>query len=93
VWAILYQQLENHVIQPQVQRRAVDVHPFVVLVAVLFGATLLGVLGAIVAIPVAASIQIIVREWWGSRLAPPGPAEPPSPPPPAGPPGEEPAPA
>jgi predicted PurR-regulated permease PerM len=91
IWAILYQQLENHVIQPQVQRRAVDVHPFVVLVSVLFGATLLGVLGAIIAIPVAASIQIIVREWWGSRLAPAAPAEPPPPPAAGGPPGEEPA--
>ena len=91
IWSILYQQLENHVIQPQVQKRAVDVHPFIVLVAVLFGATLLGVLGAIIAIPVAASIQIAVREWWGSRLVPP--PEKPPPPPPPGQAGEEPAPA
>jgi predicted PurR-regulated permease PerM len=69
-WAILYQQIENHVIQPQIQRRAVDVHPFVVVVSVLFGATLLGVLGAIVAIPVAASIQIGLREWWQYRKEP-----------------------
>jgi predicted PurR-regulated permease PerM len=70
VWAIfsiVYQQLENTLIQPQIQRRAVNVHPFVVLVAVLFGSTLLGVLGALVAIPVAASIQIAVREWWDYR--------------------------
>ena len=44
-------------------------HPFIVLVAVLFGATLLGVLGALVAIPVAASIQIAIREWWDWRRA------------------------
>ncbi len=69
-WAIVYQQFENHVIQPQVQRRAVDVNPFVVVVSVLFGATLLGVLGAIVAIPVAASIQIALREWWQYRHEP-----------------------
>jgi predicted PurR-regulated permease PerM len=70
VWAIfsvVYQQLENTLIQPQIQRRAVDVHPFVVLVAVLFGSTLLGVLGALVAIPVAASAQIALREWWDYR--------------------------
>jgi predicted PurR-regulated permease PerM len=67
IWAIVYQQFENHVIQPQIQRRAVDVHPFVVLVAVLFGATLLGVLGALVAIPVAATIQIALREYWDWR--------------------------
>jgi predicted PurR-regulated permease PerM len=67
VWAIIYQQFENHVIQPQIQRRTVQVQPFVVIVAVLFGSTLLGILGAIVAIPVAASIQIAVREWWEWR--------------------------
>jgi predicted PurR-regulated permease PerM len=67
IWAVIYQQIENNVIQPQVQRRTVQVQPFVVLVAVLFGSTLLGVVGAIVAIPLAASIQIAVREWWSWR--------------------------
>lgn len=62
VYAIAYQQLENYVIQPQIQKRAVAVEPFVVLVAVLFGSTLFGVLGAILAIPAAASLQIGVRE-------------------------------
>ena len=51
IWAIVYQQLENTVIQPQIQRRAVDLHPFLVLVSVLFGATLFGVAGALLAIP------------------------------------------
>ena len=41
-----------------------NVNGFIVLVSVLFGATLLGVLGALVAIPIAASIQIVIREWW-----------------------------
>ena len=50
-------------IQPQIQKRTVNVQPFITIVAVLFGATLLGVLGALVAIPVAASIQILVREY------------------------------
>jgi predicted PurR-regulated permease PerM len=63
IWSIIYQQVENTVIQPRIQQRAVDVHPFVVLVAVLFGATLLGVVGALVAVPVAASLQIVLREW------------------------------
>jgi predicted PurR-regulated permease PerM len=67
IFSIVYQQLENTLIQPQIQKRAVNVHPFVVLVAVLFGSTLLGVLGALVAIPVAASIQIAIREWWDYR--------------------------
>src|ERR687895_1054324 len=68
VWAIVYQQLENNLVQPQIQKRTVDVQPFVVLTAVLFGSALLGVLGALVAIPVAASIQIVIREWWAWRL-------------------------
>jgi predicted PurR-regulated permease PerM len=67
VWAIVYQQIENNLIQPQVQKRTVNVNGFVVLVSVLFGATLLGVLGALVAIPIAASIQILIREWWHHR--------------------------
>jgi predicted PurR-regulated permease PerM len=90
IWAIVYQQFENHVIQPQVQKRTVHVHPFVTIVAVLFGATLLGVLGALVAIPVAASIQILIREWVDvrtMRIKPPS-GEPPG----GGPAGEEPAP-
>jgi predicted PurR-regulated permease PerM len=67
VWAIIYQQIENNIIQPQVQRRTVQVQPIIVLIAVLFGSTLMGVVGAIVAIPLAASIQIAVREWWEWR--------------------------
>jgi predicted PurR-regulated permease PerM len=63
VYAIAYQQIENYVIQPQIQRRAVAVEPFVILVAVLFGSTLFGVIGAVLAIPIAASIQIAVREY------------------------------
>jgi predicted PurR-regulated permease PerM len=69
VWAIVYQQVENAVIQPQIQRRAVDVNPFVVLMSVLFGSTLFGIIGALLAIPVAASIQIVVAEWWQYRQA------------------------
>jgi predicted PurR-regulated permease PerM len=69
VWSIVYQQVENTVIQPQIQKRAVEVHAFVVLVAVLCGATLFGILGALLAIPFAASAQIAVREWWDYRQA------------------------
>jgi predicted PurR-regulated permease PerM len=67
VWAVVYQQLENTVIQPQIQRRAVDLNPFVVLVSVLFGSTLFGILGALLAIPFAASLQIATMEWWQYR--------------------------
>jgi predicted PurR-regulated permease PerM len=89
IWAVGYQQLENHLIQPQIQKRTVNVHPFITIVAVLFGGTLLGVMGAIVAIPVAASIQILLREYVDLRTLsiktpePPPPPEPPAEPAPA----------
>ncbi len=63
VFAIVYQQLENTVIQPQIQKRAVAVHPFAVLFGVLCGATLFGIPGALLAIPVIASGEIALREW------------------------------
>jgi len=66
VWAgfaIAYQQFENYVVQPRIQSRAVDLDPFVVVVAALFGGTLFGILGALVAIPTAAAIQIGIKEF------------------------------
>lgn len=66
VWAIFvigYQQFENYVIQPRIQSRAVEMEPFVILVAVLFGGTLMGVVGAILAIPIAATLQITYQEY------------------------------
>jgi predicted PurR-regulated permease PerM len=62
-FAIGYQQFENYVIQPRIQSRAVDLDPFVVVIAALFGGTLFGIIGALVAIPVAAAIQIGVVEF------------------------------
>ena len=76
IYAIGYQQVENYVIQPQIQRRAVAVEPFVVLVAVLFGGTLFGIIGALLAIPAAASIQIAIREWMAYRREVVAPATP-----------------
>jgi predicted PurR-regulated permease PerM len=93
IWAIVYQQFENHVIQPQIQKRTVHVHPFITIVSVLFGATLLGVLGALVAIPVAASIQILFREYVDMRTMSIKPEPPEEPPPTEGPPEEPPPPS
>lgn len=62
-FVIAYQQFENYVVQPQIQRRAVELEPFIVLVAVLFGGSLMGVTGAVLAIPVAAVIQILTQEY------------------------------
>jgi predicted PurR-regulated permease PerM len=70
VWGvvlILYQQVENNLIQPFVYGRAVQLHPLIVIVAILIGAALLGVLGALVAIPAAAAVQAVVRDYWSFR--------------------------
>jgi predicted PurR-regulated permease PerM len=79
IWSIFYQQVENNLIQPRIQSRAVDVQPFIVLVAVLFGSTLFGVLGALLAVPLAATIQIIIREILRYRRGqPPSNTQPPA---------------
>jgi predicted PurR-regulated permease PerM len=59
---VIYQQVENHLIQPVIMGRGVDVSPLVVILSVLFGSALLGMLGAVLAIPAAASIQIWMRD-------------------------------
>ncbi len=71
IFTIAYQQFENYLIQPRIQSRAVNLDPFVVVIAALFGGTLLGVVGALVAIPVAAAMQIGVREFLEYRRAHP----------------------
>ena len=67
VFFILYQQLENHVLQPIVYSRTVQLSPLAILIAVLIGAELAGVLGALGAIPIAGTIQVLMLEWLRSR--------------------------
>jgi predicted PurR-regulated permease PerM len=62
VFFIAYQQFENHVLQPLVYGRTVQLSPLAVLCAVLVGAQLAGILGALLAIPVAGSLIAIARE-------------------------------
>ena len=58
-----YQQLENNLIQPQIQKRTVKVPPVLTVIGVLFGSSLLGLLGAIIAIPTIAAALAIAEEW------------------------------
>jgi predicted PurR-regulated permease PerM len=64
---IVYQQLENHVIQPVVYSRTVQLSPLAILIAVLVGAELAGVLGALAAIPIAGTIQVVLVSWLRER--------------------------
>lgn len=67
VFFVLYQQLENHVLQPIVYGRTVQLSPLVVLIAVLIGAELAGVIGALAAIPVAGTLQVLIVDWLEHR--------------------------
>jgi predicted PurR-regulated permease PerM len=59
---LAYQQVENYVIGPNIMRRAVDVSPLTTVIAALIGGSLLGIVGALLAIPSAAALQLIGRE-------------------------------
>jgi predicted PurR-regulated permease PerM len=67
VFFIVYQQIENHFLQPVIYSRTVQLSPLAVLIAVLIGAKLAGILGALGAIPVAGAIQVILLEWQRAR--------------------------
>jgi predicted PurR-regulated permease PerM len=67
VFIIVWQRFEDYVIQPLVYGRTLKVNPIVTITSVLAGAALLGILGALLAIPIAAAIQIVLRDWWTNR--------------------------
>jgi predicted PurR-regulated permease PerM len=60
---IIYQQIENHLLQPVIYGRTVELSPLAVLVSILIGAELAGILGALAAIPVAGSLQVLLVDW------------------------------
>jgi predicted PurR-regulated permease PerM len=64
---IVWQRFEDFVVHPLVYGRAVNVNPLVTIISLLVGAELLGILGVLLAIPTAAAIHIILREWWTAR--------------------------
>ena len=67
VFFVVYQQFENHVLQVTIMAKTVDLNPLVVLVAVLVGVELTGILGALLAIPVAGVIQVLGRDIYDER--------------------------
>ena len=70
IFVVVYQQIENHFLQPVIYGRTVQLSPLAVLISVLIGAELAGVLGALAAIPVAGAIQVIVRDQLAVRRGP-----------------------
>lgn len=67
IFVLVYQQLENHLLQPFVQSRTVDLSALAVLVSVLIGVELAGILGALLAIPAAGIIKVVGRDLWMHR--------------------------
>lgn len=61
---IVYQQLENHILNPVIMARTVRLNPLWILISVLIGANLLGFIGALIGIPAAAAIQVLGAEIW-----------------------------
>ena len=67
VFFILQQQIENHILVPKVMQRQVGVSPVAVIVALLIGGSLLGIPGALMAVPTVAILQVLFTEWMASR--------------------------
>jgi predicted PurR-regulated permease PerM len=67
IYFLIYQQVENHLLQPVVYGRTVQLSPLIVLISVLIGADLAGVLGALGAIPIAGALQVVVGELLSGR--------------------------
>lgn len=59
-----YQQVENNLLQPIIYKRTVSVPPLLTIISVMIGAVLLGVLGVLLAIPIAAILQVVARDAW-----------------------------
>jgi predicted PurR-regulated permease PerM len=67
VFIIVWQRIEDYIVQPLVYGRALKVNPLVTIISLLIGAKLLGILGMLLAIPTAAGVQILLRDWWKTR--------------------------
>jgi predicted PurR-regulated permease PerM len=67
IFAVVYQQVENHLLQPLILSRTVKLNPPTVLISILIGVELAGILGALLAIPVAGMVQVIAKDLWGHR--------------------------
>jgi predicted PurR-regulated permease PerM len=63
IFSLLLHQLESHVLVPILAKRSVDVHPVIVIIALLIGAEILGVLGLLIAVPAAVVFQEIIEDW------------------------------
>ncbi len=73
---VAYQQVENHILQPVILSRTVKLNPLTVVIAFVAGFELAGILGALLAIPVAGVVQVVIRDLWAGRRRPVDPPRP-----------------
>ena len=64
---VVYQQVENHLLQPVIYGRTVQLSPLMVLISILIAGSIAGILGALIAIPIAGSLQVLVLELIEAR--------------------------
>jgi predicted PurR-regulated permease PerM len=64
---VVYQQLENHLLQPLIYGRTVQLSPLMVLISILIAGSIAGILGALIAIPIAGSLQVVLAEVIAAR--------------------------
>jgi predicted PurR-regulated permease PerM len=64
---VVIQQVENHILAPKVMQKAVGLNPIISIVALLIGAKIGGIVGIILAIPVATAISVVVSEFWSAK--------------------------
>jgi predicted PurR-regulated permease PerM len=67
IFFLIYQQVENHIFQPLIFGKSVEISSLIVLISILFGARIGGILGALIAIPVTASLQILLKDYLKMR--------------------------
>jgi predicted PurR-regulated permease PerM len=65
---LIVQQIDNHIISPNVVARTVKLHPVTVMLGLLVGGTLAGLLGMVLAVPTIASIKIVLLHYWDTRM-------------------------
>jgi predicted PurR-regulated permease PerM len=61
---LVVHQLENHIIVPNIMGRTIDLHPIVVIISLLIGAQLMGIMGMILAVPVAALLRVLIKYFF-----------------------------
>ena len=69
IYFIIYQQVENNFISPQIQSRTIKLSALAVLIAVTIGTYVFGLLGGIISIPIAGSVKVLLEDWLQHRKA------------------------